>query len=281
MFDDLDEALRQLLIREIPVKNGEVDIDFHQPKREWSARVSRPTMNMFLWDVRENQKLRQAQPMWEVQRNPDGTVTQRRTPVRVDVHYMLTAWATEPEDEHRLLGRVLTALMRVPYLPDDLLSEGLGRQPVPITLMVAQPEELRVPTDIWNVIDNEMKPEVGLVVTLAIDPYLPSITPLVKARELRVGQSAVPSLHRLDEQAAADQFWTIGGTLRTAQPLDGRRVRLVVVEQGREVSIQPDGQFAIGRLRAGAYTLEWEEEGRPPRRFPITVPAADYELDAT
>ena len=43
MFHDLDEVLRQLLIEEIPIKNGEVDIEFDQPSREWSARLSRPT----------------------------------------------------------------------------------------------------------------------------------------------------------------------------------------------------------------------------------------------
>src|SRR5512137_1156548 len=107
MIDDLDEVLRQLLIRELPIKNGEVDVQFDQPKREWSAKVSRPTINLFLHDVRENAKLRQTQPMWDLTQNPDGTVTQRRKPVRVDLHYIITAWATEPEDEHRLLGRTL------------------------------------------------------------------------------------------------------------------------------------------------------------------------------
>jgi hypothetical protein len=57
MIDELDEVLRQLLVREIPIKNGEVDIKFEQPKREWSSRLSRPTLNLFLYDVRENSKL--------------------------------------------------------------------------------------------------------------------------------------------------------------------------------------------------------------------------------
>ena len=60
MIEDLDEALRKLLIREIPIRNGEVDVEFDQPSREWSAKISRPTLDLFLWDVRENQKLRQA-----------------------------------------------------------------------------------------------------------------------------------------------------------------------------------------------------------------------------
>jgi hypothetical protein len=43
MMDDLDETLRKLLLREQPAKNCEVDIQFHRPRREWSANLSRPT----------------------------------------------------------------------------------------------------------------------------------------------------------------------------------------------------------------------------------------------
>ncbi len=49
MYNDLDEALRQLLIRELPIKNSDVDIKFDQPKREWSGRLNRPTLNLFLY----------------------------------------------------------------------------------------------------------------------------------------------------------------------------------------------------------------------------------------
>jgi hypothetical protein len=45
MIDDLDEALRKLLLRELPVKNGEVETAFEQSRREWSAWFGRPTLN--------------------------------------------------------------------------------------------------------------------------------------------------------------------------------------------------------------------------------------------
>jgi hypothetical protein len=279
MIDELDEVLRQFLIRDLPIKNGEVDIKFDQPKREWSARVSRPTLNLFLYDIRENQKLRQTQPMWEMVRNDDGTVTKRRKPARVDLHYMITAWATEPEDEHRLLSRTLMALFRYPHLPEELLPESLQAQPVPVPIMVAQYEELRTPTDVWNVLDNEMRPALACIITLALDPYVPLVTPLVRTRELRIGPSQMPWLQELDERGSEDLFWTIGGRLRSQQPLDGQQVNLTLLEQGLEVSLEPDGRFAIGHLRAGEYTLEITVTGRPTRRYPITVPAADYDLE--
>ncbi len=279
MFDELDEALRRFLLRELPIQNGEVDIAFDQPKREWSARVSRPTLNLFLYDVRENQKLRQVQPLWETERNPDGSATQRRKPVRVDLHYMITAWAMDPEDEHRLLSRCLMALFRFSNLPDELLPDGLQTQARPLPVLAAQTGQLDNPTDIWNVLDNEMHAAITCTITMALDPYTPMSVPLVRTRQLQFGQSGAPASRQLDSDQSPDQYWTIGGHLNSQQPLELETLRLVLVEQGRLVPVLPDGQFTIGRLRAGAYTLEITVGDRPPQRYAITVPSADYELE--
>lgn len=278
MINDLDKALKKLLIRDIPIKNGEVDIKFDQPCREWSSRLSRPTLNVFLHDIRENLKLRRSQ-QWIVEQNPDGTATQRSTPVRIDLYYMITAWANDPDDEHRLLTRTLMALFRQPHLPKELLTERLQDQPKPIPLRVAQQEVLVNPAqDIWNALDNEIRPAITLLVTLAIDPYAPLITPLVYTRELRTGQAVEPAmLQQLKEEAGTSTFWTIGGTVHTDKPLE--ELTLTLVERGLDVALQDEGRFAIGKLQAGDYTLEVSSNGQTLKRHKITVPAPDYELE--
>jgi hypothetical protein len=276
VFDDVDQALRDLLIQELPISNDEVDIEFDRPKREWSARLSRPTLNLFLYDIHENQKLRQAQPMWQTFRGADGTVTQQRKPVRVDVHYMITVWAAEPEDEHRLLARTMMALFRYPHLPDEVLPPSLQHQQRKIELMVAQPNALQNPVDIWTVLDNEMGPAVELTVTMALDPYAPTTTPLVVRRELRFAQDVrrVPRARREGEQ---EIFFAVRGTLVSKEPLEEARV--VLVEQGIEIIPRPDGEFLLGRLRRGAYTLEVSAEGHVPARHQITVPDDSYDIE--
>jgi len=276
MIHDLDDVLRQLLIREIPIKNSEVDVVFDQPTREWAARLSRPTLNVFLHDIRENLKLRHSQ-QWIVEQNPDGTATQRRTPVRVDLHYMITAWANEPDDEHSLLARTLMALFRRPSLPQDLLTDSLRDQPHPIPLEVAQVDEFRNPPDVWNALDNEIRPSVVLTVTLAIDPYLPLITPLVSTRELRFGQAEKPAERTELTEGTEDVFWSVGGTIHTDRPFE--ELHLTLVERGLDVPIKEEGQFSINGLRAGDYTLEVATDGRSLKRSKITVPAPDYELN--
>jgi hypothetical protein len=275
MISDLDEVLRQLLIRELPVRNSEVNIEFHQPRREWSSRLNRPTLNLFLHHLCENTTLRQ--PEWEIRRNGDGTATRRRTPVRMDLHYMITAWAAEPEDEHRLLTRTLMALFRNATLPVGLLPESLRDQPVPIPIRVADPENLRNPADIWSALDNELRAAIACVVTLALNPYQILTGPLVRTRDLRVGQAEELPLFRRLEPEGADRLWLIGGAVRAAGSYGG--MRLTLLERGLGVPVGPDGRFVIANLEPGDYTLELAAEGRQPSRHRISVPSESYDIE--
>ena len=171
MIGDVDEALRQLLIQELPIKDNQVEVKFDQPNRDWSARVSQPTLNIYLYDVRENKALRQTRPMWERFEDENGNMVQRRRPVRMDLHYMVTAWATEAEDEHQLLSGALMALLRYANLPEEILPTRLREQPVPIPIMIAQYDEMRNPSDVWSALDNEVRPSVVCIITLSVNPY--------------------------------------------------------------------------------------------------------------
>src|SRR3954463_15574544 len=52
---DLDEALRTLLKRELERHGFEgVDVAFDAPATDWSAKLTNPTVNLFLYDLREN-----------------------------------------------------------------------------------------------------------------------------------------------------------------------------------------------------------------------------------
>ena len=48
----------------MPTKKNEADLAFDQPNREWSARLNRPTLNIFLHDMHENVKLRTRHLEW-------------------------------------------------------------------------------------------------------------------------------------------------------------------------------------------------------------------------
>ena len=54
MFHLLDESLEDFLRTTVPLPAREIDVSFDAPDKDWAAKVSRPTINLYLWDVRRN-----------------------------------------------------------------------------------------------------------------------------------------------------------------------------------------------------------------------------------
>lgn len=287
MIADLDETIRKLLQQELPIKNGEIEIKFDQPKREWSARLNRPTVNIFLYDLRENPVLRQHG--WEqIAGNGNGRVDHqlahlKRTPFRVDCFYMLTTWASDPEDEHRLLSSALMALFRFPVIPADRLVGGLKNQPFEIQARLANHDRLTNPAEVWSSLDNEMRPSISYIITLAMDPWSEITAPLVRSFTMRSGQAiGLPELPSLREGTERERI-DLGGSLQAAkggEPLAG--IQVAVKGTGLYTTTDTSGRFRLGSLPPGSYTIiVWPAEGRPIEK-PITLPgdgrACDIEI---
>jgi hypothetical protein len=186
VFADLDNTIRALLIRHVPLDLSEVDISFDTPDREWSGRLSRPAINCFLYDIRENLHLRETS--WSATRN-NGSITVRKGPLRFDVTYQVTVWARIAEDEHNLLWRTLAALARHPTIPEELLEGTMKEQPFPVPVWISQPDHTpRNMSDLWQAIDNRIRPSLTYVVTLALDPNVEYTSPVVISRETRMGR---------------------------------------------------------------------------------------------
>ncbi len=282
MIADVDEALRKLLIREIDIQDNEVDVQFDQPKRAWSSRLGKPTLNLFLFDVRENLRLRAAE-QYTTLNLPDGTSEVRRNPVRMDLRYLMTAWVKEAEDEHLLLSSALIGLLRNPFLPKFSLSKPLQNQPTPILVEVATfPPEVG-PVDkfseIWGVLDNEMRPGVLVTVTISIDPYKPLIYKQVKSREMRFVQDTAIG-HPKAEGAArslSKSYWVVGGTLKS-EKYDLSTLSVVLVEKQLPVEIKEGGLFSLHKLAEGEYHLDIFYNNKVLKRQKISVPGSDYEI---
>jgi len=169
MINDLDETIKHLLREHIPLDPGEVDVTFEVPDREWSSRISKPTLNCYLYDIRENRALRESD--WIVERGEDNkTITRQRPPIRVDLSYLITAWTQSPEDEHTLLWHTMAVLLRFPVLPEAVLQGRLREQTLPVRTQAAQPDGvLKSPGEFWTALENQLKPSLGYVVTLAMD----------------------------------------------------------------------------------------------------------------
>jgi hypothetical protein len=142
-----------------------VEVVLDAPTREWSARRNSPTLDLYLYDIREDLRRRE-NGLIDVH-DEAGRVTARRRPPRYyKLSYLVTAWTQRPEDEHRLLSAVLACFLAHDHLPLEILAGRLAglTLPIPVTVALPPPED-RALSDVWSALGGELKPSLDLVVT--------------------------------------------------------------------------------------------------------------------
>jgi len=186
MIQDLDDTLKELLTQKLPIANAAIDIRFEMPDKEWETRLtlSKPTINLFLYDIRENHDLRSNETF--LSRN-GTTGRETRAPARLDLAYLISVWTKDIADEHRLLGNVLRTLLRYPILPPEVLKGEMVNQSLPLQAWIAQPERTPNMWDFWGGIDGRLKPGISYMVTLAVETIAPMEVDLVTAKVIRLG----------------------------------------------------------------------------------------------
>ncbi|WP_063041048.1 DUF4255 domain-containing protein [Nocardia pseudovaccinii] len=168
MFVEVDDALRTLIGADA-VDRNEVDVVFDAPTKDWAARRNSPTVNMFLYDIREDLRRRQRGLINEY--DDRGVVVNRHQgPRYFKLSYLITAWTQRPEDEHRLLSALLSCFLRHDQIPPASLTGTLGDMGLPVALNIAlPPPEDRSFADVWSALGGELKPSLDLVVTAPAD----------------------------------------------------------------------------------------------------------------
>jgi hypothetical protein len=280
VIPDVDEVLKKLLIHEIEIKGNEVDIKFDQPKREWSSRLSKPTINLFLFDIRENLRLRGAEQYRTINR-PDGVSEIKRNPVRMDLRYLMSAWVKDPEDEHLLLASAINGLLRNPFLPEKFLTKNLKNQPAPMPLEVATFPPEAGPIDkfseIWGVLDNEMRPGILLTVTVSFDPYKPMEFKQVKTREISFFQDNADTKPDLETRNVSKKYRTVAGTIKS-EKYSPSSLSLILVETQKPVEISDEGKYALQKIADGEYHLDILFNQKVLKRHKLVVPANNYDI---
>jgi hypothetical protein len=282
MISEIDTALRELLLRELPLRKGEVDIAFDQPKRQWSSQLNKPTLNIYLVDIKENVEFRGSEQLSR-DKNDDGTVTVRRNPVRINLIYLITGWTREIQDEHHLLSIAMLALLRTPFLPADLVPESLKTASLPVRIEVGQADATINVTDLWSTMDNELHAGLRLTVTVAVDPYKPEIIRQVQTAEWRfqqripVEQTAAEERSKPVEVATSKTYFSISGKV-FSQKYSPAVLKLLIKETGQEVLLNAQGEYQLSGLREGEYSLDVLTSDRILKEQKVHVPSSDYDI---
>ena len=166
MLQLLDKSFASFLRAVVPLGTREVDVVFDAPDRDWSARVSRPTINLYLWDVRQSRTHGELGMLTVPQ--PDGRPRRQGPLPRIDCRYLVTAWTNDVGDEHSLLGRVLTALLMNPEIGLEHLKGPLQQvQPIPVVRLHDGQEGDS--SDFWSALGGQLKPGLDVMITATVD----------------------------------------------------------------------------------------------------------------
>lgn len=200
MLQDVDRTLEKLLYERGKINKKDVEIAFETPTGEWSARLSRPTLNLWCFDLRENIALRTSG--MRVERNTSNNSATRSFPERrIDVTYLVTAWARDVQDEHQLLWRALATLKNLPVLKPDDCEGALRYQTRSLPTVTADMNELHANVvDLWGVLDNQMKAGFLFKITVELEVEAFEPGPLVLRSSITVGQSEEPAQRKVDQE---------------------------------------------------------------------------------
>ncbi|MFI2027790.1 DUF4255 domain-containing protein [Streptomyces buecherae] len=192
MIHEVDEALNRLLDESGFAASG-VEVVFDAPTRDWAARRSAPTVCVFLHDIREDGS-RRGTGGGEVY-DADGLVVARRAPARwFDLTYLVTAWASRSQDEHRLLAQVLTTVTAADTLPARLLTGTLAELGLAVGLdLVGGDPDAPAASDVWSALGGELRPSLEVRVRAPLrGTHLAAAPPVTEGLVVRATPEADP-----------------------------------------------------------------------------------------
>ena len=229
------------------------------------------TVDLFLFDLRENMELRSNEPRIE---RLNGQAVTHPAPMRVACTYLVTAWPVGGTDlalqEQRLLTQVLQVLSSHPTIPPTFLKGKLVGQGPPLPMMASHPEELKNPAEFWTAIGNKMRASLTVAVTFSMDVLAPVTAPVAKTALVRLGERTAPDAETL-VPATRMEFYRIGGKVTSGgNAVAGAMV--AVADSGLAARTDIGGEYVLGAIAAGSYALNVQSNAGS-KQVNITVPA--------
>jgi hypothetical protein len=251
---DLSETLKAILTQPgLPAELAAAHVSFDRPGETFTP--AQPTVNLFLFDIRENGELRINEP---VIRRKNGMAHTEPPPRRINCSYLVTAWPVGGQDlvwqEHRLLTQVLQVLSRYSVVPADLAVGTIKTSDPPVPLSVAIAGTPTNLSEFWTSLGGKLRASVTVQATISLPMAAPPEDFLAITHVLRTGERQPFPVTKLVPGSAEEGFTVFGQVLGTPlKPAAGARVE--VIENGQSTTAGDDGSFRLGPMPKGTYTL--------------------------
>jgi hypothetical protein len=263
MFDELDNTIAVLLHdNRSPVKA--VDVSFITPDKDFKPQ--NPTIDLFLYDVKENRELRDPTPILQ---RTGTTYIRQAAPVRIECSYIVTCWSDKTKEakvaeEHRLLAQALKWLSGFPVIPTGALQGSMAtNQLYAPPMMVAQLDPNKNSGEFWDALAIAPRPAFYLSVTVSMDLESEETGPLVTTHTTQTSPDAPRN---------ADRLVQIAG--RVLDPA-GAGIAGAIVEmenQGQQAITGADGLYTFLRAPVGAQKLRVAATGFQVAEVTIEIP---------
>lgn len=271
MIADLDAGLRELLLSQLR-RHGfdDIDVVFETPTAEWAGQLTRPTVDLFLCDLRKSTRAGQSGP----EGGRDGGRASERPPaMRIDCIFAITAWSKAIADEHRLLSQVLGVLYAFPILDGHLggrLNDGSQRFSILATVGEQRPEQR---ADFWRSVGGVYKPALDYVVTLSVESgHVVRRGPDVRSTTIRTGLADRP-------RAGMQELSHIGGTVSDEHGEPVADAWIAVPALARMGFSDAGGRFRLARIPRGTHAVRVRD--RDGRECSVELEVPGGPLDVT
>ena len=240
MLEYIDEGLEGFLRAMVPLSASDVDVSFEAPDRTWSAKLNRPTVNMFLWDIkRSTEHARSGLEEYE-----EAGVRKRRPALpRVELRYLISAWTSDHADERALVGALLQTVLANATIPAEFVPAPL-RALSPLVLSLSRSGDMKM--DVFQTLEGQLKPALDVIIVTDVDTGLGRATATpVSGIELGVTD------HSSGASGASGRTRRVAGEVLVAGAAGCR----VVSPHGSAV-IDPSGRFLVKAQPGDELTIE-------------------------
>ena len=267
MIDDLSRTLKAVLhdpsfATVFPELNA-AEIVFERPLDPFNPGST--TVDVFLYDLRENLELRLNEPTTTKVGN---TVVTHPAALRLSCSYLVTAWPVGgpdiPFQEQKLLTQILRVLSHYPIIPGNFLQGTLavGQDP-PLPMVTLHPDALKNLAEFWSSLGSKLKPSLTVTVTISV-PVFSDVTDFMVTTH--------NTIYAPGQNAPTETLIQFGGRVidNNSNPLSGALVD--VLDMGLRETTDDNGQFNFRNVTAGAHNVRALATGFKAQTKTMTVP---------
>jgi hypothetical protein len=277
MIRDLSETLKAVLqdptFAVVFPELAAADIVFDRPLDPFNP--PKTTIDVFLYDVRENLELRSNE--YTVTKIGSQSITTLAA-LRLACSYLVTAWPVGGAElalqEHRLLTQVLRVLSRYPMIPANFLQGSLAGQDPPLPMVALHPDALKNLAEFWSSLGSKMKASLTVTVTISVPVFADIQDFLVTTHTTSYANGA---------GAPPQTVLHVGGRIldQTSAAVSGALVNLL--DANLSVTTDSDGHFDFQPVSSGTHSIQVAAVGFQPLTQTLTVPglADDYVIRLT